>query len=149
MPELRAATLEELQAVRRSLEDINRVLPRQVQAEVQQVAVPGEELKGRLRRNFWLILACCVLLIVGAVVINRVTLQQAQRAAQRDLSAQITTCFLRPGAVSATQAAACTARFGDEYGKVQKRSAQATASFASLLEWAKEHGWKPPATTDR
>jgi hypothetical protein len=139
----RAALLSEVEALRRSLENLNKVMGRQVEDKVAEVAVPREELQQRLRVSGRRVAVGMVLLLVllgGGIVLNRVTLN----AARRDLSEQVTTCFLRPGAVSPAEAAACARRFGPDYAALQRRSAEATKQFTSLLKWAKSKGWQPP-----
>ncbi len=105
--------------------------------------VPREELKRRLRRTALLVLAIAVAVILLAVTVNRLTLLQSRD----DFSEAITTCFLRPAAITDAQAAACDRRFSEdhEYRQLQEQSKAATKNFASLLKWAKENGWKPPA----
>ena len=117
-----------------------------VETEVREQAVPRQELHDRLRASAvrsvgGLILV--LLLAVGAIAINRVTLMQAQKA----FGEQITRCFLRPGAISAAAAAACDREFsagGHEYQQIQQRSAAANRQFADLQRWAESKGWKPP-----
>jgi predicted negative regulator of RcsB-dependent stress response len=86
MPEQRAATLAELTAVRRLLEGLDRKLGDPVKGPV-----PRDEFKRWLRRNLALVIAV-VLLVGGALVWNRVTLQQAQRQSERDIRTVLTTC---------------------------------------------------------
>lgn len=143
MAEIRAATLEELRNVRESLEALQRLMPKQVEEKVAEVSVPRQELRRTLQR-WWVAGLLIMLLVVAASVItNRVTLL----AAQHDLTNQVTTCFLRPGAITPAQAAACDRRFGNDshaYLKLQEQSRQATKRFADLQRWAQSQGWEPP-----
>jgi hypothetical protein len=143
----RAATLAELRAVRESLDELNQVMTRQVEEKVAEVAVPRDEFTRRVRASGKRTVAgllLVVLLAVGAVAVNRVTLLQAQR----DFGEQVTRCFLRPGAVTTAEAAACDRQFSSdgehEYLRLQERSVQANRRFADLQRWAKSKGWQPP-----
>ena len=115
-----------------------------VEKEVKAKSIGREEYARRVRASGKRVIAGAVLLLallVLAVGWNRVTLTQAQR----DLNNQVVTCFLRPGAITPAQSAACGRRFGPEYARLQQRSAAANARFTSLQEWAKQRGWEPPS----
>jgi hypothetical protein len=78
-----------------------------VETEVAAKGVPREEYTRRVRASGKRVIAgfvVVVLLIVTAVGLNRLTLQQAQR----DLNDQIVGCFLRPGDNTPAEAQACT-----------------------------------------
>jgi hypothetical protein len=141
-PEKRAATLEELKALRESLNDVRQVMERQVQETVAEVSVPRQEFRTRLRRSFWSILVIMAVVVVVAVGVNRVTLLQAQRA----FGEQVTRCFLRPSQITAAQRRECDQQFsqGDHaYLKLQEQSRAATARFLDLQRWAQSKGWQP------
>lgn len=134
----------DLEALSDRLDTLNRhmaiLIKDKVEAEVAEVSVPRAEVLHRLRRNFWTILAITALAIMTAVLINRITLQQAQH----DLNNQVVGCFLRPGDNTPAEAAACAERFGNGYGETQRRSAEATRNFVDLQRWARAEGWTPP-----
>ena len=114
-----------------------------VETEVAKKAVGREEYARRVKASGRRVvggMVALLLLIVLAVGINRYTLLQAQR----DLNEPVVTCFLRPGAITPAQSAACGRRFGPEYARLQQRSAQANARFTDLQRWAQSKGWEPP-----
>jgi hypothetical protein len=115
-----------------------------VETEVAAKGVPREEYTRRVRASGKRVIAgfvAVLLLIVVAVGLNRLTLQQAQR----DLNDQIVGCFLRPGDNTPAEAQACTKRFGNGYAENQQRSRDALTDFVDLRRWAKERGWQPPS----
>jgi hypothetical protein len=115
-----------------------------VETEIAAKSIPREEYLRRVKASGRRVVAGMVallLLLVAAVALNRVTLQQAQH----DLNDQIVTCFLRPGANTPAQTAACARRFGDDYRASQQRSRDALTDFADMRKFLKERGWKPPS----
>jgi hypothetical protein len=131
-----------LYRVRESMVDVT--VQTRVVAEIAAKSIPREEYLRRIKASGRRVVAGMVallLLLVLAVALNRVTLQQAQR----DLNDQIVTCFLRPGSNSPAQAAACAKRFGGDYRASQQRSRDALTDFADMRKFLKERGWKPPS----
>lgn len=140
MPE--SPIIREVRELTAALEAIDRKLT--MVDEKVDTKVETHELKRRLHRNFWRTLLVTVTIVALAVGVNRVTLLQSRD----DFSEAVTTCFLRPQAISDAQAAACDRQFsasGDHtYQRLQEQSRQATARFLDLQRWAREHGWEPP-----
>jgi hypothetical protein len=115
-----------------------------VETEIAAKSIPREEYLRRVKASGKRVIAGMVallLLLLVAVALNRVTLQQAQH----DLNDQIVTCFLRPGSNNPAQAAACAKRFGNGYAENQQRSRDALTDFADMRKFLKERGWKPPS----
>jgi hypothetical protein len=119
-----------------------------VETEIAAKSIPREEYLRRVKASGRRVVAGMVVLLVLlllAVGLNRVTLQQAQR----DLNEQVVQCFLRPGSNTPAQAEACAKRFGNGYRETQQRSREATTDFVSLREWAEARGWQPPSERKR
>jgi hypothetical protein len=112
------------------------LIKNRVQEEVADVTIPRAELTDRLRRSFWRVLAITVAVALLLVVVNRVTLVQAQRQSAR----RITNCFLQAGTINAAQAARCDRLFSDgahSYLKLQQRSRQNIEVFVKLQQRVK------------
>jgi hypothetical protein len=140
---LRAEVKELRLAVTGLVHLLDEKVQTKVEAEVRDKTVPREELDARLRRSGRRVvvgITVVVLLLIPALLVNRVTLQQAQR----DVNRQVATCFLRPSAATPAQTKACAKRFGPDYNALQQRSRANTADFLDLKKWAKSQGWKPP-----
>lgn len=102
-------------------------------ADTLSETIPRKELRRTLQRWWVLGLAIMLAFVLGAVGINRVTLNQSRQ----DLTEQVTTCFLRPAAITPAQVAACDARFTPDdhaYLQVQAQSRQAGATFVKLQQ---------------
>ena len=146
VPEPEPLSRADIDRLRAEVMSLNRHMQRMVTNEVAEKAVPRQELHDRLRASAKRTIAAIVLVLVlciGAVVLNRVTLVQSRE----DFTEAVTVCFLRPGAITAAQAAECDRRFGDgqhSYMRLQEQSRQAQARFADLQRWAESKGWKPP-----
>jgi hypothetical protein len=139
------ALAERVAALNRHMEFlVDEKVQTKVETEVAAKGVPREEYTRRVRASGKRVIAgfvAVLLLIVVAVGLNRLTLQQAQR----DLNDQIVGCFLRPGDNTPAEAQACTKRFGNGYTENQQRSRDALTDFVDLRRWAKERGWQPPS----
>lgn len=112
----RAATLEELRAVRSALEDLDQKL------------VPRDEFDRRVRRSGRRVAAALLIIVMGlafAVFWNRATLAQAQRQSERDLRRLIQVCRVSTPTISPTDLRWCSARVP---GFVQARSNAARAA---------------------
>jgi hypothetical protein len=109
------------------------LIKNRVQEEVAEVTIPRAELTDRLRRSFWRILAITLVAVLLAVLVNRVTLLQAQKNSAR----QITSCFLQAGSITPANAARCDRLFSDgdhSYLKLQERSRQNIEVFVKLQQ---------------
>jgi hypothetical protein len=109
------------------------LIKNRVHEEVAEVTIPRAELTDRLRRSFWRVLAITIAVALLLVVVNRVTLVQAQRQSAR----RITSCFLQAGSITPANAARCDRLFSDgdhSYLKLQERSRQNIATFVKLQE---------------
>jgi hypothetical protein len=136
--------IEEARALREVAAKLEQHVGDLVAREVQTVAVP----RTRFRSIVLALVLGGLLVIFLAGAWNRVTLQQAQQQAQRDVTFQVVNCFLRPGSNTPAQAAECARRNGGEvYSRRQQESAEATRRFQDLQRWAEAHGWSPPTTT--
>jgi hypothetical protein len=125
----------EVEALRKSLDDLNRVIVRQVAEKVDEkvaeVAVPREELQQRLRasgkRTVAGLLLVLVLLVAG-VGANRLTLLQAQRQSVRDLRTLVQTCRTLTPRISPADLRYCESRVpGFAAARAQARAAAETA----------------------
>lgn len=128
---------EDVTHLRDELATLNRHMLILIKNEVAESTIPREELVDRLRRNFWRLMFVTVFVIILAVGINRITLVQAGEKAERDLSRQVTQCFLNAGSNTPAQARECGRRFGPEYTRSQQRSAQTLSVFVKLQQRVK------------
>jgi hypothetical protein len=136
--------IEEARALREVAAKLEEHLGDLVTREVQTVAVP----RAKFRTSVLALVLGGLLVLFLAVTWNRVTLQQAQEQAQRDVTFQVVNCFLRPGSNTPAQAEECARRNGGElYLQRQRDSAEAVKRFQDLQKWATERGWTPPTTT--
>jgi hypothetical protein len=146
----------EVKALRASLQDLNRVLERRVDAKVTQrvgeVAVPREELTARLRRSSKRVLVIGVvvaLFLAAGLVANRVTFLAAQRTAQQQTEAYIQRLVLQcsqPARLTPAQRRFCVDAIPN-YEASQRAAAQRAKDYDSLRRWAISRGWEPPPTT--